>query len=599
MRTLAGRLVIGGLLATLAVGASGLALERSRFGSSDDAALSRVEGEFRRQFDDSVDALGAMAARVASERTAIQTALRDPAAATAPVRHRVERDSSRSGGPHRHHDLRHGKPAGGVGRPGDRSREAARQRPRRSFCRARSPRTTAGPRRAGRQFEPARHPSRRDHRRRTVTGRSSADARLAPDTAIVSTSLVPVTIRTEFDTPGTPGDRRLPTGNYAFVIPSRTGGLLVEAEVSRDGSRGSTSALAGPHLGGVRSRPRAHAHLVRGSAARPAAARSNHDGVSRRDDLGGHHRGGRASGAAVGRGVGGRPTTVRLTSQRAVERARGRGPGRARRRPPGTATRRETASGPLAEKRSETRSAITASRRSSSWPAPLAAVTARRVRAIPAADRREHRPRRPALLAAPVQRPESRHWGSASSFSMRPSSGAAAMLAYAGGVFWRRPRRWDLRATATIGWLAGAAAAVAVDHRADELDTAPAVVRRARRVRRLRGGVCRAVAPLASRVAGLPARRTVCGAAGAGDRALSIALLSRDGGKGTPHRDDIRAAGDEPAQGSQRPSVPDTRTDRRDARDSPISWPSLQPSRRRRSIARLPCGRTPRWRPTA
>src|SRR6185436_15166824 len=81
MRTLAGRLVIGGLLGTLAVGASGLALERARFGSSDDEALSRVEAEFRRQFDGSADALGVMAARVAAERAGIQTALRDSAAA--------------------------------------------------------------------------------------------------------------------------------------------------------------------------------------------------------------------------------------------------------------------------------------------------------------------------------------------------------------------------------------------------------------------------------------------------------------------------------------------------------------------------------------
>ena len=98
---------------------------------------------------------------------------------------------------------------------------------------------------------------------------------LAPDTAVVSTSLVPVTIRTEFDSPGTPGDRRLPSGNYAFVIPSRTGGLLVEAGVSRTDLTEARCA-GGTVLGGVRRGPRAHAHLVRGSAARPAAAGSNH-----------------------------------------------------------------------------------------------------------------------------------------------------------------------------------------------------------------------------------------------------------------------------------------------------------------------------------
>ena len=38
------------------------------------------------------------------------------------------------------------------------------------------------------------------------------------------------------------------------------------------------------------------------------------------------------------------------------------------------------------------------------------------------------------------------------------------MAAHAAGVFWRRPRRWDLRATAIFGWLAGAAVAVAAIH---------------------------------------------------------------------------------------------------------------------------------------
>ena len=40
----------------------------------------------------------------------------------------------------------------------------------------------------------------------------------------------------------------------------------------------------------------------------------------------------------------------------------------------------------------------------------------------------------------------------------------AAMTAHAAGVFWRRPRRWDLRATAMFGWIAGAAGAVAAIH---------------------------------------------------------------------------------------------------------------------------------------
>ena len=77
MRTLAGRLVVGGLLGALIAAAAGRALELSRFGSTDDEALARVEAEFRRQFDGSAEALGAMAARVTASRTAIQLAQRE------------------------------------------------------------------------------------------------------------------------------------------------------------------------------------------------------------------------------------------------------------------------------------------------------------------------------------------------------------------------------------------------------------------------------------------------------------------------------------------------------------------------------------------
>ena len=43
-------------------------------------------------------------------------------------------------------------------------------------------------------------------------------------------------------------------------------------------------------------------------------------------------------------------------------------------------------------------------------------------------------------------------------------TGLVAAAAHAGGVFWRRPRRWDLRATAIAAWIAGASLAVALVH---------------------------------------------------------------------------------------------------------------------------------------
>jgi hypothetical protein len=61
------RIVRIGAAAALVVGLAGWALERSRFGVSDEAALRRVEDELRERFDTSAAALGAMAARVAAE----------------------------------------------------------------------------------------------------------------------------------------------------------------------------------------------------------------------------------------------------------------------------------------------------------------------------------------------------------------------------------------------------------------------------------------------------------------------------------------------------------------------------------------------------
>src|SRR5258706_272680 len=81
MRPLAWRLVAGGLLVALAVAASGGAIERARFGSTDDEALARVETELRRQFDTNARALTELAARVRAGASVIRAASRDPAEA--------------------------------------------------------------------------------------------------------------------------------------------------------------------------------------------------------------------------------------------------------------------------------------------------------------------------------------------------------------------------------------------------------------------------------------------------------------------------------------------------------------------------------------
>src|SRR5262249_42865166 len=77
MRTLASRLFAGGLLIALAVAAAGGAIERARFGSTDDEALARVESELRRQFDAGARSLGELAADVRQNSSVIRAALRD------------------------------------------------------------------------------------------------------------------------------------------------------------------------------------------------------------------------------------------------------------------------------------------------------------------------------------------------------------------------------------------------------------------------------------------------------------------------------------------------------------------------------------------
>src|SRR5206468_4951078 len=68
-----------GLAAALLVALGGWASERQRFGSSDQAALARVEDELRQRFDASAATLGNLAAGVAANRRALRDAPRDAA----------------------------------------------------------------------------------------------------------------------------------------------------------------------------------------------------------------------------------------------------------------------------------------------------------------------------------------------------------------------------------------------------------------------------------------------------------------------------------------------------------------------------------------
>jgi len=71
------RVVRIGVLAALAVGVGGWALERQRFGGSNEDAFARIEPEIRDRFAASADALRAIASRVTANRTTLLDAVRD------------------------------------------------------------------------------------------------------------------------------------------------------------------------------------------------------------------------------------------------------------------------------------------------------------------------------------------------------------------------------------------------------------------------------------------------------------------------------------------------------------------------------------------
>jgi signal transduction histidine kinase len=74
------RIVRVGIVAALVAGVAGYAVERSRFGASDAAAVARIEAELRQKFDTSAGTIGAIAARVAADPAPATPGMRDQAA---------------------------------------------------------------------------------------------------------------------------------------------------------------------------------------------------------------------------------------------------------------------------------------------------------------------------------------------------------------------------------------------------------------------------------------------------------------------------------------------------------------------------------------
>jgi signal transduction histidine kinase len=214
-----------GLIAAIVVLIAGRALERVRFGASDEAAQSLVEAEVRQRFDASAEALGALASRIAPRTDTITAAARDPAetkrlfeAADAAL---PDQEAGRTG--ITIYNLA-AAPLAWAGRVSELPRERI-DGPAALFV---AP-GALGPRLV--RVEPVVDRSRANPQRLATIvveqslGRAGASPTLA-DTFTIQTSRAPVALRLRVG-----GSSPAPRP-FTFVIPSRGGGLLVEAEVS-------------------------------------------------------------------------------------------------------------------------------------------------------------------------------------------------------------------------------------------------------------------------------------------------------------------------------------------------------------------------------
>ncbi|OLC48580.1 MAG: hypothetical protein AUH43_09205 [Acidobacteria bacterium 13_1_40CM_65_14] len=232
------RVARAGLVAALLVALVGWASERQRFGSSDQAALARVERELRQRFDASADTLGSLAARVASNREAFGAAPRDAAevkrlfdacAAAIPS------DQAGRTGISIYDPT--AAPLAWAGRVSDLPR-ARIDGPAALFV---AP-GALGPRLI--RIEPVMNGDRSSAVRlaTVVVEQTLGTAAGAPgpaDSFVLATSIAPAAVRTPLPISNQqsirnpqPAIRTDSTGPYSFVIPSPNGGVLVEAAVS-------------------------------------------------------------------------------------------------------------------------------------------------------------------------------------------------------------------------------------------------------------------------------------------------------------------------------------------------------------------------------
>jgi signal transduction histidine kinase len=219
-----------GLAAALLLAVAGWAIERRRFGSSDQEALARAERELRERFDAGADTLGSLAARVAALRDDLRAAPRDDAA----VKRLFEAcigaipadEAGRTG--ITVYEIT-AAPIAWAGRVSDLPRSRIDGGPALFLAPG-----ALGPRLI--RIEPVTDGGDRSTAVRLATivvEQTLGTATGAPgvaDTFVLSTSVAPVTVRAPL-VAGRQTSAENPT-THAFVIPSKDGGVLVEAEVT-------------------------------------------------------------------------------------------------------------------------------------------------------------------------------------------------------------------------------------------------------------------------------------------------------------------------------------------------------------------------------
>ena len=232
MRTRAGRLVGAGIVAALAVGLSGRLVERIRFGGSDAETLSRVEADLRARFDADAAMLAAVTAQTAGGRDVIRAALLDPQekGLFALVSNALPAERAGRVGVTVYDAA--GRPVAWAGRVSDLPKTLINGLPALVTVPG-----ALGPRLV--RVEPVSISGRNAVTTRDATvvvEQALADPQptpMPPDTAVVPTPIVPVTVRTPAFSVREGVPEPPSTGNFTFNVLAPSGAVLVDAEVAR------------------------------------------------------------------------------------------------------------------------------------------------------------------------------------------------------------------------------------------------------------------------------------------------------------------------------------------------------------------------------